>query len=32
MARMMKKEGMDTELIIKISGLSKAVIDRIKTE
>ena len=31
MARLMKQEGMDIELIMKISGLTKAVIDRIKT-
>lgn len=32
MARAMKKEGMDTELIVKISGLSKASIQKLKTD
>ena len=32
MARIMKKEGMSLELIVKISGLSKAVINRLKVE
>ncbi len=32
MARMMKKKGMDIEIIMEISGLSKASINRLKTE
>ena len=32
MARIMKKKGMDIEIIMEISGLSKAVINRLKTE
>ena len=32
MARIMKKKGMDIEMIMEISGLSKAVINRLKTE
>lgn len=31
MARVMKKKGMDIEIIVEISGLSKAVINRLKT-
>ncbi len=32
MAKIMKKKGMDIEIIMEISGLSKAVINRLKTE
>jgi len=32
MARVMKKKGMDIEMIVEISRLSKAVINRLKTE